>query len=180
MSDCRRDVLNDLASRQSMDYELCASNHDYAAGAPLCLHANPTARLDTSAACWVRFQMAAPTIDLLKAILNAFNAHDLDAVMSFFAEDCVYETPRGTHPWGSRFVGAAAVREALQLRFAGIPDVNYGDDEHIIAGDTGISKWTLRGTPAATGVRIEVRGCDFFVFHEGKVTRKDSYWKIVE
>ena len=66
------------------------------------------------------------------------------------------------------------------MRFAGIPDVNYGDDEHIIAGDTGISRWTLRGTPAATGVRIEVRGCDFFVFREGKVTRKDSYWKIVE
>ena len=124
--------------------------------------------------------MAAPTIDLLKAILNAFNAHDLDAVMSYFAEDCVYETPRGTHPWGSRFVGAAAVREALQSRFAGIPDVHYGDDEHIVAGDTGISKWTLRGTPAATGVRIEVRGCDFFVFRDGKVTRKDSYWKILE
>lgn len=124
--------------------------------------------------------MAAPTTDLLKAILNAFNAHDLDAVMSFFADDCVYEMPRGTHPWGSRFVGAATVREALQSRFSGIPDVHYGDDQHIVVGDTGISKWTLRGTPTATGVRIEVRGCDFFDFRDGKVTRKDSYWKIVE
>jgi steroid delta-isomerase-like uncharacterized protein len=124
--------------------------------------------------------MAAPTCDLLKAILNAFNAHDIDAVMSFFAADCVYEAPRGNLSWGSRFVGAAAVRKALQSRFAGIPDVHWGDDQHIVAGETGISKWTMRGTPSGTGARIEVRGCDFFDFRDGKVVRKDSYWKIVE
>ena len=124
--------------------------------------------------------MTAPTTDLLKAILDAFNAHDLDAIMSFFTDDCVLEMPRGPHPWGNRFAGAAAVRKALQSRFAGIPDVHYGDDSHFVAGNTGISKWTLSGTPVATGVRIEVRGCDFFDFRDGKILRKDSYWKIVD
>jgi len=43
-----------------------------------------------------------------------------------------------------------------------------------------MSKWTLRGTAAATGERIEVPpGWDFFEFLGGKVARKDSYWKIV-
>jgi hypothetical protein len=28
-----------------------------------------------------------PTVDLLRAILDAFNGHDVDAVMGFFAED---------------------------------------------------------------------------------------------
>jgi steroid delta-isomerase-like uncharacterized protein len=121
-----------------------------------------------------------PSVELLKAILDAFNAHDVDAIMGFFAPDCVLEAPRGPDPWGSRHVGAAAVRAGLQSRFDGIPDVHYGDDTHFIAGDVGISKWTLRGTAAATGERIEVRGCDFFEFRDGKVTRKDSYWKIVE
>jgi ketosteroid isomerase-like protein len=52
----------------------------------------------------------APTIATLKAILDAFNAHDLDRIMSFFAEDCVLEMPRGPEPWGTRYVGSAAVR----------------------------------------------------------------------
>lgn len=47
------------------------------------------------------------------------------------------------------------------------------------AADTGISKWTLTGT-THQGMRLEVRGCDFYTFRDGKVVRKDSYWKIVE
>jgi ketosteroid isomerase-like protein len=120
-----------------------------------------------------------PSIETLKAILDAFNAHDLDRIMRFFADDCVLEMPRGPDPWGSRFVGAAAVREALHSRFTGIPDAHYGDDAHFIAGDIGISQWTLRGT-RADGERIEVRGCDFFTFRDSKVAKKDSFWKIRE
>jgi len=79
----------------------------------------------------------------LKAFLEAFNAHDVDAIMSFFADDCVMEMPRGTGP-----------------------------------GDRGVSEWTIRGTQA-TGERIEVRGCDLFEFADGRISRKDSFWKIV-
>ena len=46
----------------------------------------------------------------LKALVEAFNAHDLDRIMSFFADDAVLEMPRGPHPWGNRYEGAAAVR----------------------------------------------------------------------
>jgi ketosteroid isomerase-like protein len=84
-------------------------------------------------------------------------------------------------PWGSRFEGKRNVREALATRFASLPDVHYGNDEHFVdsAADTGISKWTLTGT-TREGVRREVQGCDFYIFRNGKVIRKDSYWKIVE
>ena len=77
--------------------------------------------------------------------------------------------------------GKRNVREALATRFEGLPDVHYGNAEHFVdsAGDTGISKWTLTGT-TRDGVRKEVHGCDFYAFRNGKVTRKDSYWKIVE
>lgn len=87
--------------------------------------------------------------------------------------------PRGREPWGNRSIGRAAVPEALGGRFSGIPDVHYGDDTHFVAGDTGISKWTLRGTTNA-GEKIMVRGCDFFTFRDGAIIRKDSYWKIRE
>ena len=41
-------------------------------------------------------------VDTLKRLLAAFNAHDLDAIMGFFADDCVLEMRRGPEPWGRR------------------------------------------------------------------------------
>ena len=118
-----------------------------------------------------------PSVETLKQIADAFNRHDLDAIMSFFAEDAVFETPRGSEPWGRRFVGKDAVREGLAARFSGIPDVHYGDADHFVAGDRGASEWTLTGT-TTDGETLEVRGCDLWTFRDGLVTRKDSYWKI--
>jgi ketosteroid isomerase-like protein len=45
------------------------------------------------------------TAETLKAITGAFNAHDLDAIMAFFADDCSLDMPRGPEPWGQRFTG---------------------------------------------------------------------------
>ena len=121
----------------------------------------------------------AVTVETLKQILDAFNRHDLDSIMEFFAEDCSFDFPRGPEAFGQRFVGKAQVREALASRFKGIPDVHYGDDVHWVAGDRGVSTWILTGT-AVSGVPVKVRGCDLWEFKAGKVVRKDSYWKIVE
>ena len=117
----------------------------------------------------------------LVGLCDAFNAHDLDRIMTFFADDCVLEMPRGPDPWGSRFVGRQAVRDALATRFAGLPDVHYGDARHFVdeTAQTGMSKWTLTGT-MRDGKRIEVHGCDFYRFQDGLVIGKDSYWKIVD
>ena len=117
----------------------------------------------------------------LVRLCDAFNAHDLDCIMAFFADDCVLEMPRGREPWGSRFAGRQTVRDALATRFAGLPDVHYGNEEHFVdeAAQTGMSKWTLTGT-TREGKSLEVHGCDFYSFREGKVIGKDSYWKIVE
>jgi ketosteroid isomerase-like protein len=119
------------------------------------------------------------TADTLKEALDAFNRHDLDAIMEYFSEDCSFDFPRGPEPWGQRFVGKAQVREGLAGRFRGIPDVHYGDDRHWVAGNFGVSEWTLTGT-TTEGVSIKVRGCDLWEFQNGKITRKDSYWKIIE
>lgn len=75
--------------------------------------------------------------------------------------------------------GQVQVRQGLASRFAGIPDVHYGNDRHWVAGDRGCSEWLLTGT-TTEGKRIAVRGCDLFEFRAGKIVRKDFYWKIVE
>ena len=115
----------------------------------------------------------------LKAFLAAFNAHDLDAIMGFFADDCELYMPRGTEPWGTRYVGKAAVREGLATRLSGVPDVHFGEDTHWVLGDHGVSTWLLTGT-SRTGQSLRVRGVDLLDFRNGKIVKKDSYWKIVE
>ncbi len=120
----------------------------------------------------------AVTTEMLEQVLAAFNRHDLDAIMASFADDAVLETPRGADPWGTRFVGKAAVRGGLAARFAGIPDVHYSEGRHFVCGDRGVSEWLLTGTTTA-GERIAVHGCDHFEFRDGLIVRKDSYWKIV-
>jgi len=114
---------------------------------------------------------------MLKAITRAFDAHDLEAIMVHFAADAVFEGPRGPDPWGTRFVGAEAIRAGFAARFSGIPDIRYQQDEHFVDGDRGASEWTLSGT-TTEGQRIEVRGCDLWTFRDGRVVKKDSFWKI--
>lgn len=114
------------------------------------------------------------TEEVLKEFLQAFNRHDLDSIMGHFADDCVLYTPRG-----DRYVGKDEVRAGLAKRFEGIPDVHYGEDRHWACGDLGVSEWTLTGT-SVSGQQINVRGVDLLEFADGKITRKDSFWKIRE
>jgi ketosteroid isomerase-like protein len=116
-------------------------------------------------------------IAMVAEITAAFDRHDLDGILVHFADDALFEGPRGTDPWGTRFVGKDAIRDAFAARFSGIPDVRYTDDEHFVDGDRGASEWTLSGT-STTGERIEVRGCDLWTFRDGQVVKKDSFWKI--
>ena len=118
-------------------------------------------------------------VAVLREIASGFDTHDLDLIMAHFADDAVFESPRGSEAWGTRFTGKDAVREAFAGRFAGIPDVRYQQDDHFVDGDRGASEWTLSGTTTA-GQHIEIRGCDLWTFRDGKVVLKDSYWKIRE
>ncbi len=38
-------------------------------------------------------------LDVLERMLDAFDEHDLDAIMALFADDCVFDSPRGPDPW---------------------------------------------------------------------------------
>jgi len=116
-------------------------------------------------------------VEMLANIAVAFDRHDLEGILRYFADDAVFEAPRGPDRWGQRFVGKEALRDAFAARFSGIPDIRYQDDEHFVDGDRGASEWTLSGTTTA-GQRIEVRGCDLWTFRGGEVVKKDSYWKI--
>ena len=52
---------------------------------------------------------ASKNLTVLAALVEAFNDHDLDRIMEFFADDCCLDMPRGPDPWGTRYVGKTAV-----------------------------------------------------------------------
>jgi steroid delta-isomerase-like uncharacterized protein len=121
---------------------------------------------------------AAPeiTTEVLEAFAEAWNRHDVDALMSFMAEDCVFEASGGPDICGTRYVGREAVRAAFAGVWATFPDAQWGHARHFVNGDRGVSEWTFTGTQA-DGARVEVHGCDLFEFSDDKITLKNSYRK---
>jgi len=115
-------------------------------------------------------------LDLLDRFADAWNRHDLDALMSMMADDCVFEASAGPQVDGQRSEGKQAVRAAYAAVFETFPDAHWADPRHFIAGDRGVSEWTFTGT-RADGTRVEVAGCDLFTFRDGKIVVKNSYRK---
>jgi len=113
---------------------------------------------------------------LLGDFADAFNRHDLDALMSMMTADAVFEASVGKNVDGERHQGAAAVRAAFAAVFAQYPDAQWRNGRHFVAGDRGVSEWTFTGT-RADGIRVETNGCDLFTFRDGKIAVKDSFRK---
>lgn len=116
------------------------------------------------------------TVETLQAFAEAFNRHDLDAIMSFMTDDCVFDASAGPEVCGSRHAGAEAVRAAFAEVMATFPDAHWGGACHFVQGNRGVSHWIFTGT-RADGTRVEVRGCDVFTFRDGRIAVKDSYRK---
>jgi steroid delta-isomerase-like uncharacterized protein len=116
------------------------------------------------------------TTEMLQAFADAFNRHDLDAVMSFMTEDCVFESSAGPDIYGTRYAGREAARAGFAEVLKTFPDARWGTARHFVQGERGVSEWTFTGT-RADGTRVEVHGCDLFVFRDGKIALKNSFRK---
>lgn len=112
----------------------------------------------------------------LARMADGFARKDVDAILACFTEDGVFETTQGPEPWGQRFEGQAAIRGSIEEVFRTLPDVRFEGAERWVAGDRGVAEWTCVAT-TPKGHRLEVRGCDLFTFRDGKVARKDTYFK---
>ena len=116
------------------------------------------------------------TVEMLQAFADAWNRHDIDALMSFMSDDAVFEASAGPDVSGTRYVGREAVRAGYLEVFDAFSDAHWGDARHFVHGDRGVSEWTFTGT-RADGNRVEVNGCDLFTFRDGKIAVKNSYRK---
>ena len=76
----------------------------------------------------------------------------------------------------SPLLGREAVRQAYASVWQAIPDAQWRDARHFVAGDRGVSEWRFTGT-RADGSRVEVNGVDIFTFRDGRIQVKNSYRK---
>lgn len=114
--------------------------------------------------------------EFLMAFGQAWNRHDIDALMAFMDEDCIFHAAAGPELQGKTFSGREAVRAGFQLAWQTFPDAAWLDGNHFVAGDRGVSESTFSGTKA-DGTRIEARMVDVFTFRNGKIAVKNAFRK---
>lgn len=112
----------------------------------------------------------------LEAFSAAWNRHDVDAIMSFMSDDCVFETPSGAEAFGTRHVGSQAVRKAFAGLFEAMPDAQWSQGRYLVQGNIGLSQWRFTGT-GADGRRVDVDGVDVFTLKDGKIQAKKAFRK---
>lgn len=116
------------------------------------------------------------TASFLQNFADAFNAHDVNAILSFMTDDCIFQASAGPGLDGEKFEGKEAVKKAFEDVFKTYPDAHWGEAQHFISGDRGVSQWVFTGTKS-DGSKVEVTGCDLFTFRNGKIAIKNSYRK---
>ncbi len=116
------------------------------------------------------------TAEILQAFADAWNRHDIDALMSLMTEDCVFESSAGPDVCGARYSGSEAVRAAFAEVWVTFPDARWNNPRHFVVGDRAVSEWTFTGT-RTDRTRVEVEGCDLFTCRDGKIVVKNSYRK---
>lgn len=112
----------------------------------------------------------------LARLFDAFNRHDIDGVMDFFNEDCVFNAVGGPEVYGTRFEGYGPVAAAFSGVWQKMPDAHWAHHSHLVHGDRAVSQWTFSGTNN-DGSRIDAEGCDLFTLRGGKIVSKQAFRK---
>ena len=113
-------------------------------------------------------------VDVVQRFNDAFNRHDVDAIMALMSDDCVFENTRPA-PDGERVEGRQRVRAVWEQLFARSPHAHFDAEEIFAAGDRCVVRWVYSW--AKDGTRGHVRGVDVFRVRDGLVAEKLSYVK---
>jgi hypothetical protein len=131
---------------------------------------------------WTKAEMHA----LVNQYCDAWNSHDLDAVMSMHSEGTTFTQRTGP----IEHTGSEAVRQAFQSDLAQWADAHWEPMRRIISGDVCVLESTLTATAAAPldalgfnvpqGAVVRGRCVDVLVAAAGRVSQKDTYLDVVE
>lgn len=120
-------------------------------------------------------------LQIATELVAAWNAHDLECALSFYAPD--YEgvdvDDRIPHQ------GHAGVRRMLQRYWGAFPDLQFVGEETIAQGNRIVMFWRACGTHRgpilhipATGRTVNTRGVSLLTIEAGKVKRGRYLWDV--
>ena len=120
--------------------------------------------------------------ELIDRYNAAWNAHDVEAIVSMHTEDSVFEN----HVTGDVNVGREEIGRAIDGIFAVFPDLAFETRRAYVREDLVVQEWTARGTHQGpmtrsgievqpTGRKVEYKGMDVIPIRDGLVARKDVY-----
>jgi ketosteroid isomerase-like protein len=113
---------------------------------------------------------------VVQRLVDAINAHDLEAMVACFADDYVNEWP--AHPQRG-FRGNQQVRRNWSQIFAGVPDLRARLPRMSVDGDTVWTEWDIAGT-RGDGAAFLMRGVSIFGVAEGRLAWVRYYLEPVE
>lgn len=116
------------------------------------------------------------SVGFLQSFSDAWNSHDIDRLMSFMSEDCVFHTVAGEGVLGNSIEGYEAVRESFAAVFERFPDVTWSDPIHFVCGDRAITESTYSATNPDGSVTC-ARMVDVFTLKDGKIQVKNAFRK---
>jgi len=100
---------------------------------------------------------------------DAWNAHDVDAIVAMHAPGMVF-----TNHTAAEQVEGEAVRAHIARIFDNWPDLAFRGRRLYARDGLVVSEWTATAT-APDGRRLEWDGVDIFPFRDGLIERKDVY-----
>ena len=100
---------------------------------------------------------------------EAWNVHDVDAILPFHAPGMVFEN----HTAGERVEGEEVGPHIARI-FANWPDLTFRGRRLYARDGLVVSEWTATATDG-DGRRLEWDGIDVFPFRDGLILRKDVY-----
>jgi ketosteroid isomerase-like protein len=113
---------------------------------------------------------ATDTQTVIDRFNDAFNRHDVDAVMALMTDDVLFENT-SPPPDGERYEGQEAVRAFWEQFFAGSPHAHSTAEDTAVMGDRAAVRWRYDWGSG------HIRGIDLFRVRDGKVAEKLSYVK---
>jgi len=115
-------------------------------------------------------------MDVVRRLHAALNAHDLDAMVSLFAED--YDSTFPAHP-DRAFTGAGQVRTNWSQMFSAVPDMRATLVRDALVGDTAWTEWDWVGT-LPEGAPYHMRGVIIMGTREKKIAWARLFMEPVE
>jgi ketosteroid isomerase-like protein len=121
-------------------------------------------------------QQAGITPILLDEITDAYNRNDTEAVMSFFAEDAVFDHAAGPDINGTRFTGLDKIRDIFQGLFENVESIHWEPIDTRISGDKAYCEFH-RVAKLKSGEIQDFLSVDVLTFREGLIIHKDTFYK---